>query len=315
MVDKIVITGALGHIGSHLLRTLPIKYPDAEFVLLDNMATQRFPALFSLPNFRYSFFDVDVCEADLMPYISGAQAVIHLAALTDAAGSFDRKDLVERINFDATKRVAECCIEASASLIYPSSTSVYGTQNEVVDEMCTAEELQPQSPYAETKLKEEALLETMSKQGLKFVTCRFGTIFGTSSGMRFHTAVNKFCWQAALGQPLSVWSTAFQQKRPYLSLVDAGRAIDFIIKQNVFDQQVYNVLTLNATVEDIVNTIRTYVPDLKIDFVDSKIMNQLSYEVSTERFKTLGFDYCGSLTSSIGDTIELLSNANNRDLK
>jgi UDP-glucose 4-epimerase len=312
MVDKIVITGALGHIGSHLIRALPLSYPEAEFVLLDNMTTQRFPSLFDLPDNRYSFFDVDVCTADLAPHFKDAGAVVHLAALTDAAGSFERKGLVERTNFDATKRVAESCIEAGASFVYPSSTSVYGTQNELVDEMCSEQELQPQSPYAETKLKEEEYLADMGTKGLKFVTCRFGTIFGVSPGMRFHTAVNKFCWQASLGQPLTVWSTAYQQKRPYLSLLDAGAAIDFIIRENKFDNQVYNVLTMNATVEDIVNTIRAFVPDLEVGFVDSKIMNQLSYEVSTERFRKLGFEYAGDLKASIGETIALLQNTKSR---
>ncbi len=159
MVEKIVITGALGHIGSHLLRTLPDRYPDNEFILLDNLATQRFSVLFDLPSYRYSFFDVDVCDTDLTPYFKDARVVIHLAALTDAAGSFERKDLVERINFAATKRVAESCIDARVNLIFPSTTSVYGTQNDVVDETCRREDLRPQSPYAETKLKEEALLD------------------------------------------------------------------------------------------------------------------------------------------------------------
>ena len=309
MVGTIVITGALGHIGSHLLRTLPASYPDTEFILLDNMATQRFSVLFDLPSYRYSFFDVDVCNADLTPYFKDARAVIHLAALTDAAGSFERKDLVERTNFDATKRVAESCIDAGVNLIFPSTTSVYGTQNEAVDETCLQEELQPQSPYAETKLREESLLDDLVVRGLNFVTFRFGTIFGVSSGMRFHTAVNKFCWQAALEQPLTVWKTAYQQRRPYLSLDDAGRAIDFIIKHRLFDNQIYNVLTLNATVEDVVNAIRKYVPDLKVEFVDNEIMNQLSYEVAPERFMNLGFTYSGDLESSIGDTIRLLKNA------
>ena len=34
--------------------------------------------------------------------------------------------------------------------------------------------------------------------------------------MRFHTAVNKSCWQAVMGQPLTVWETAYGQKRTYL---------------------------------------------------------------------------------------------------
>ena len=118
---------------------------------------------------------------------------------------------------------------------------------------------------------------------MKAVTFRFGTIFGVSPGMRFHTAVNKFCWQAAMGLPITVWSTAYEQKRPYLDLDDACNAIVHAIKKDLFDGEIFNVLTLNATVKEIVELIKEFVPDLKVEFVDSPIMNQLSYEVSTQK--------------------------------
>ena len=57
-------------------------------------------------------------------------------------------------------------------------------------------------------LMEEKLLK-QAKNKLKYVTFRFGTISGTSSGMRFHTAVNKFCLNAALNEPITVYKTAF----------------------------------------------------------------------------------------------------------
>ena len=135
---------------------------------------------------------------NLKPLFIGANVVIHLAAITDAAGSIDRAEELEANNFQSTLNVSKACLEANASLIALSSTSVYGTQNDQVDESCSEIELQPQSPYALTKLKEEELLRELSNKGLKAIHCRFGTIFGASPGMRFHTAVNKFCWQAAM---------------------------------------------------------------------------------------------------------------------
>ena len=46
---KIVVTGALGHIGSALIRALPNRFAGAEIVMIDNMATLRYPSLFDLP--------------------------------------------------------------------------------------------------------------------------------------------------------------------------------------------------------------------------------------------------------------------------
>ena len=310
---KIIITGAIGHIGSYIIRNLGIQFPMAEIIMIDNMMTQRFPSLFNLPPMgKYRFIEGDVTKMDLDIVFSGASVVIHLAAITDAAGSFDRAEELEENNYQSTVKVANACAKNGASLIALSSTSVYGTQNEVVDEDCSKEELQPQSPYAVTKLKEEKLISKLSKEnGLRAIHCRFGTIFGVSPGMRFHTAVNKFCWQAAMGQPITVWSTAYDQKRPYLDLFDASRAIVFIIENNIFDGRIYNVLTQNFTVRQVVDTIQEFVPNLEVEFVDNNIMNQLSYEVSCDRFKSQGFTFSGDLRRGIGETISLLKQASN----
>jgi UDP-glucose 4-epimerase len=305
---KIVVTGAIGHIGSYVIRDLSVQFPNAKIIMIDNMMTQRFSSLFNLPSIgNFDFIEGDVTEMDLNAVFCDANVVIHLAAITDAAGSVDRAEELEANNYQSTLKVANACVETGASLIALSSTSVYGTQNDIVDEDCSEEELQPQSPYAATKLKEEALIARLCEdKGLKAIHCRFGTIFGASIGMRFHTAVNKFCWQAAIGQPISVWSTAYDQKRPYLDLFDASRAISFIIRNDIFDGRIYNILTNNATVREIVDVIREFVPDLEVGFVDSKIMNQLSYEVLDNRFKSQGFSPAGSLTRGIGETIALL---------
>lgn len=314
---KIVVTGAIGHIGSYVVRDLAHQFPGAEVVMIDNLMTQRFPSLFNLPaTGRYRFIEADVTSMELRPLLQDAHTVIHLAAITDAAGSFDKAAQVEANNYEATLRVAEACAETGARLIALSSTSVYGTQKQVVSEDCSPEELKPQSPYAATKLKEEALITRLcAGKGLRGVSCRFGTIFGASPGMRFHTAVNKFCWQAAMGQPVTVWSTAYDQKRPYLDLFDAARAISFIIRNDLFDGRIYNVLTLNATVRQIVDTIREFVPGLEVTFVDNRIMNQLSYEVSCERFVGQGFTFAGDLRRGIGETIALLRQANTGNSK
>ena len=309
---KIVVTGAMGHIGSYLIRDLAAQFPGAEILLLDNLLTQRYPSLFNLPaTGRYRFLELDVAKADIRPVLDGAHAVVHLAAITDAAGSFDRAEELEANNFHSTRKVAEACAETGARLLALSSTSVYGTAKEVVSEDCAPEDLQPQSPYATTKLKEEQLLQSLgASTDLRFVSCRFGTIFGASPGMRFHTAVNKFCWQAVMGVSLSVWSTAYDQKRPYLDLVDAARAVSLILRKDLFDGRVYNVVTVNATVRQVVDTLREFVPNLDVALVTNRIMNQLSYEVSCERFADAGFRPCGDLRQGIGDTVALLRTAN-----
>ncbi|MDP2599045.1 MAG: SDR family oxidoreductase [Candidatus Liptonbacteria bacterium] len=300
----ILVTGALGHIGSKLIRELSPKLV-GRVVILDNLLTQRYSSLFDLPSdIKYEFHEDDIRTADFAKYLKEVDAVIHLAAITDAPSSKDKPEETFDVNLGGTKRLADACLAAKVPLLFPSTTSVYGSQADLVDE--TSTELKPQSPYADSKIQAEEYLRGQKSNGLRFVICRFGTIFGYSIGMRFHTAVNKFTWQAVNGTPLTVWKTAWKQKRPYLDLADCVKAISLILEKDLFDGEIYNILTSNFTVENIVTAIKKFVPDLAVSYVDSAIMNQLSYEVSDAKFRALGFVPSGDLEKGIEATVHKL---------
>lgn len=306
---KIVVTGALGHIGSKLINSIkPGEYE--EVLMVDNLSTERYASLFNLPKgVNFKFYEEDILKADLLKLTKDMDAVVHLAAITDATSSFERREEVEQVNYEGTRKVAEACLDSGTSLLFPSTTSVYGSHSEVVDETCPINELKPQSPYADYKLKSEQMLQEMGQnKGLNFVNCRFGTIFGTSIGMRFHTAVNKFCWQAVMGQPITVWKTAMDQKRPYLGINDAVRVIKLIIDENLFDQEIYNVVSNNHTVRNIVEAISKTIPSIKVKAVESEIMNQLSYNVKSCKIKEKSFAPVDNLEDGIRETLCLLMN-------
>ena len=110
----IVITGALGHIGSFLIRDLALHFSKSELkiIMIDNLITQRFSSLFNLPNnIKYEFVEADVAKSDLDKIFKNIDFVIHLAAITDAAGSFENAALVEENNFKATENVAKSCLD------------------------------------------------------------------------------------------------------------------------------------------------------------------------------------------------------------
>ncbi|CAN5256776.1 dTDP-glucose 4,6-dehydratase [soil metagenome] len=303
---KLVITGALGHIGSRLIRALPDGYD--EVVLIDDLSTQRYCSLFDLPgDVPFHFVEGDVCSLDLAPLFAGAESIVHLAALTDAAASYAERDRVTQVNVAGTERVARACASAGAALVFPSTTSIYSTTEPWVDESCSDESLRPQSPYAASKLEAERVLARLAGGGgLRHVTLRFGTIVGASAGMRFHTAANRFAWQACAGQPLSVWRTALHQLRPYLDLGDAIRAIRFVLDSRLADGATYNVVSENTTVARIVDVIRTFVPDLQVAFVNAAAMNELSFEVRDERIRALGFDARTPVSTGIAETVRML---------
>lgn len=313
-MPTILVTGALGHIGSLLIRQLPTLLPDVTIRILDNLSTQRYCSLFDLPaTGRYEFREGDILGPEMVTAVEGVDAVVHLAGITDATGTAGTPEIVFKYNVEGTRAVATACAAAGVPILLASTTSIYGSQSEVVDESCPAVELRPQSPYAESKLVAERVVAELGRShGLRWVACRFGTIFGASPGMRFHTAVNKFVWQASMGVPITVWRTALEQKRPYLDVVDAVASIAYIVRAALFHNEILNVVTVNATVREITDVIKQSVPDLRIDLVDTAIMNQLSYHVLAERLAAYGFRCTGNLERSIAESIAMLAVAGGR---
>ncbi len=302
---KILITGALGHIGSSLLRHMGKNKKIKMIYLLDNMSSNRYCSLFNLPkNCSYKFLNIDLKKVSVSQ-IPKTDFIIHLAAKTDAAQSKEYENEFYTNNLAATKKIINYCNKTKAKLIFASSTSVYGPQSDLVDEYCDISELRPQSPYANIKLIEEKIIQKKLNKKNYYIL-RLGTIYGFSPGIRFHTAVNKFIFQSAQNLPLTVWKTAFNQKRPYLSLSDFNRAINHIINNRVRPNHIYNIVSLNLTVKQIVNSIKKYNNKIKIKFVNHPIMNQLSYEVSNKKFQSTRFKFLSKLDSDIKLTLKNL---------
>ena len=307
---KILVTGALGHIGSKLIRDLSNINNIRNIYLIDDLRTQRFNSLMHLSKKgKYKFYDETLSKENLNQLVKKSDFIIHLAAITDAASSFGKFNQLKKNNLDNTKLVTHFCSKYKKKLIFISSTSVYGSNDKIMYE--DENNLNPQSPYANIKISEEKYINKFIKEKkINAVILRFGTILGYSTGMRFHTAVNKFCYNASLGKPLTVWKTALNQKRPYLGINDACSSIIFFINNPKFFNKTYNVLSSNLTVKNIINYIKL-VKKIKVNFVNSKIMNQLSYEVSVDKLKKLKFKFKDNLKFLIKEEMKYLQNIDN----
>lgn len=302
---NILITGVLGHIGSSLLDNLSKIKNLKKVYLIDNARSNNLNILFNLKNKRVkiNFIYGDLINKKIFNKINDKiHTVIHLASITNAEQSFKNKKLIFENNYSIFKNVVNFCLKKNARLIHLSSTSVYGQSEKIVDE--NFKDLEPRSPYAEEKLLEENYLKRLKK--IKFITFRLGTISGISKGMRFHTAVNKFCLKTILGEEIPVWTNALHQYRPYCSLKDATNAIIQIINQNAFDNQIYNVLTKNYTVNQILKIIKDNNFKFKIKKTNTPILNQFFYGVSNKKFTKFRIKMNGSVKKDIKETLNLL---------
>ncbi len=261
-------------------------------------------SVFDLPrDIKYSLLQGDVTEQITISLVAEASAVIHLAGITEPTASVSDPEWLYGNNLRITQHVVDACSHTGTPLIFVSTTSVYTSNLNVVDESCT--QLAPISPYAKCKLEEEDYIRS-SLDPETFTIFRLGTIFGVSPGMRFHTAVNKFCWQAATGQPLGIWSTAMDQYRPYLAVSDATAILSKTVLNGIYQGDIINAVSCDATVREVIAAISEYGLVVDINLIDSEIMNNLSFQTSVSKALALGYAFQGDLRNGVFETLDLL---------
>ena len=308
---KLIITGCCGHIGSYVTEKIHLIPKIKEVILIDNLKSNRYYSLFNLnKKNNYKFYQKDLSQKGSLDEFKKSSYLIHCASMTNAENSFEVKKEMFKNNLNCMKVVVNFCEKNNVKLIHLSSTSVYGKQAELVDENCEKKYLKPQSPYAKIKLIEENILKKNKK--INYTTFRLGTIAGYSKGIRFHTAVNKFCLNAALGKKINVYKTAMNQYRPYLSIRDAFKLFKFCIENNFFKNDIFNALSGNYTVKQIISKIEKQKKNISYKLVNSKIMNQLSYHVDNKKLKNFGIDLNSDIQKDIDDTLNLFKYLKNK---
>ena len=73
-------------------------------------------------------------------------------------------------------------------------------------------------------------------------------------------------------------------------------------------ENVYNILSGNFTVKQIIHMIKQYKKKVSIKFVKTEIMNQLSYHVESKKIKNKGLILNASIKFDIKETLDLFKN-------
>jgi nucleoside-diphosphate-sugar epimerase len=287
----VLVVGGGGYIGSHVVHQLlqegfSVRVLDSLFY--GKSTLKEFEA-----NQNFELIEGDVTDIrQLVRATDGAYAVIHLAGLVgDPACALDENYTLHS-NVIVTKMLKEVALSAGVQrFIFASSCSVYGANDDVVDE---TSELNPVSLYARTKIaSEKELLGSVSDEF--FVTIlRFATVFGHSRRPRFDLVGNLFTAQAYVDGKLNVLGG--DQWRPFIHVADIARAIVLTIKANPFrvQGQVLNVgdARLNMTIQDLASKVQSVVGvDRPVEIVNGATgTDRRNYNVSFEKIKrTLGF--------------------------
>ena len=177
---RVLVTGAAGFIGSHLVDRLVEK--GAEVVAIDNLKDGNLSNLAESMD-KIEFHKVDIRNFEsLKEVMDGVEIVFHLAANANVPYSVENPKYDFETNALGTFNVLKLSLDLDVEkVVYASSAAVYGEPVYVpIDE---EHPLNPISPYGASKLAGERLGFAYFKiYGLPFVSLRIFNTYGPRQG-------------------------------------------------------------------------------------------------------------------------------------
>ncbi|WP_276249784.1 NAD-dependent epimerase/dehydratase family protein [Haloarcula rara] len=303
MATDVLVTGGCGYIGSDLIPQLADDDRVGEVVVLDSLASGSPRALMGAVNGKLEFRRGDVREyGDVESAMRGVDTVVHLAAITGAASTHDRREETVAVNYDGTENVLTAAGKLDVeNVVFASSCNVYGRATSTdIDETVNPD---PINPYAETKLDSEALLESYCEEfGMDGTALRMATNFGYSPGVRFNLVVNYFVFRALTGRTLTVYGDG-SNWRPFVHVSDAARAYKHAaLNPDAWDRRVYNVGSNDANyqIAEIADVVDEEVGAVDITYLEDEHPGP-SYHVNFDRLATTGFEPQTTLREGVRD--------------
>ncbi len=254
---RILLTGGVGFIGSHLAERLLLSGND--IVIIDN-----FNDFYEPENKRRNFAQVAktavdndqtllLCEGDIRDteFIHGIfvqekpDAVIHLAAAAGVRPSIENPLFYEEVNVKGTINLLEAArTNGIRPFIFASSSSVYGNNTKVpfaeVDPVD-----HPISPYAATKKAGELICHTYHHlYGINIACLRFFTVYGPRQ--RPDLAINKFVRLIDQEKPVPFYGDG-STSRDYTYIDDIITGIERALAWTTADEPRYEIFNLGGS--------------------------------------------------------------------
>jgi len=295
---RVLVTGGAGYVGSNLVpKLLGAGY---EVSVLDlYLYGEVFADLKSNPRLSETKGDLRN-PADVQRAVSGCDAVIHLACISNDP-SFDLDPTLGRsINFDCFRPLVKASKDAGVRrFIYASSSSVYGikTDMDVTEEL----PLDPLTDYSKYKAMCEEVLEQEREPGFVCVTLRPATVCGYAPRLRLDLTVNILTNHAINNGRITVFGG--DQLRPNIHVEDMTDLYLQLLEapDEAIDGKIWNAGYHNLKVSAIAEMVKAEVGP-KVDIVVTPTDDHRSYHVSSEKIRReLGFSAQRSVKDAIVD--------------
>jgi dTDP-glucose 4,6-dehydratase len=285
-MDKILITGGAGFIGSNFVHYWLEKYPEDTIVVLDLLTyagnKNNLKTCLELPNFK--FIKGSVCDEALVKRTfteNQINKVVHFAAESHVDRSITEPDAFINTNILGTHNLLKVARnlwlgeKVSNHLFHHVSTDeVYGSLEQGDMAFKETHSYAPNSPYASSKAASDHLVRAYHKTyGLKVTTSNCSNNYGP---YHFPEKLIPLCLLNILsGKALPIYGNG-KQIRDWLYVSDHCRGIDLVVKKGI-SGETYNIggnnewanIDVVALLCDVVNEKFNASPELAIRFPES----------------------------------------------
>ena len=285
-MDKLLITGAAGFIGSNFVNYWHERYPQDSIVVLDLLTyagnKNNLETFLELPNFN--FINGSVCDQALVNSIfieHEINRVVHFAAESHVDRSITEPDAFIKTNILGTHTLLKVAKDVWLDSNLPDHLFHHVSTDEVFGSLEPGEmafqettSYAPNSPYASSKAASDHLVRAYHKTyGLNVTTSNCSNNYGP---YHFPEKLIPLCLLNILsGKALPIYGDG-KQIRDWLYVVDHCRGIDLVLKKGAHGES-YNIGGNNERTNidvvcrlcDVVNEKFTTSPDLAKRFPDS----------------------------------------------
>lgn len=249
-MNKILVTGGAGFIGSHLVDHL-LRQPGARVTVVDNFndfydpAIKRANVASHLGRDDFELVEADIADSRAMDALFGRarfDCVVHLAARAGVRPSLKDPLAYEETNVRGTFALLEAARRSNVSkFVFGSSSSVYGVNSKLP--FCEDDPIaNPISPYAATKIAGEAACHAYGHlYDMRVVCLRFFTVYGARQ--RPDLAIHKFARLISLEQPIPIFGDG-STRRDYTYIDDI---ISGVIAAIRYDRSQFEVINLGES--------------------------------------------------------------------